>query len=435
MTISRRAEAVVLLIGDYAAFAASLWLALFIRYGGMPSSEILRLHILPFGTMFFLWVVVFYIFDLYGKQTVAFRRRVISRLVRAQVANSVLAVLAFYFIPALVITPRTILFINLFVSLALVLVWRVYASRLLYTGRPEKAMILGSGTELDALRGELAENPAFNFEIIDCELSGARRAGVRTVIADLRDERTEKHSGLLYELMLSGVRIMDARSLYESIYDRVPLSLIREGWFLENISGRSKFAYDAAKRLMDITAAAVLGALSLPLYPFVALAIVLETGRPIFIAQERIGENNRPIRIVKFRSMTANESGAAVVKSAARVTRVGSFLRKTRIDELPQLWNVLAGNLSLIGPRPELPALAEVYRREIPFYDTRHLIKPGLSGWAQIYHEDHPHHGSAVGRTAEKLSYDLYYVKNRSFILDFKIALKTLKTLLSVVGA
>ena len=118
----------------------------------------------------------------------------------------------------------------------------------------------------------------------------------------------------------------------------------------------------------------------------------------------------------------------------AQVTRVGAFLRKSRIDELPQLWNVLKGDLSLIGPRPELPELVKHYTEEIPYYNVRHLIKPGLSGWAQIYHDQHPHHAVATLETKHKLSYDLYYIKNRSFLLDLKIALRTLKTLVTFAG-
>jgi lipopolysaccharide/colanic/teichoic acid biosynthesis glycosyltransferase len=120
---------------------------------------------------------------------------------------------------------------------------------------------------------------------------------------------------------------------------------------------------------------------------------------------------------------------------AEHITRVGKFLRTTRIDELPQLWNVFRGDLSLIGPRPELPELVKLYEKEIPYYNIRHLLKPGLSGWAQLYHKNHPHYRPDVSETRVKLSYDLYYIKNRSLLLDLKIALKTIKTLLSRSGA
>jgi lipopolysaccharide/colanic/teichoic acid biosynthesis glycosyltransferase len=169
--------------------------------------------------------------------------------------------------------------------------------------------------------------------------------------------------------------------------------------------------------------------------PFVAVAIKREGGGPVFIIQERVGQYNRPIRIIKFRSMTGNDTGESALNSSLRVTKVGSFLRRTRIDELPQLWNVLRGDYSLIGPRPELPALVAEYAEKIPYYNARHLLKPGLSGWAQIYHREHPHHGIDIAETQNKLSYDLYYVKNRSLLLDLQIGLKTIRTILSRSGA
>jgi lipopolysaccharide/colanic/teichoic acid biosynthesis glycosyltransferase len=139
-----------------------------------------------------------------------------------------------------------------------------------------------------------------------------------------------------------------------------------------------------------------------------------------------VGKNDRKIKILKFRSMSAKEN--------EKITKIGTILRKTRIDELPQFWNLLTGDLSLIGPRPETPVLVKVYEKELSYYNVRHLIKPGLSGWAQIWQDNPPKYGVNFSDTKVKLSYDLYYVKNRSIILDIKIALKTIKTLLSRGG-
>ena len=137
----------------------------------------------------------------------------------------------------------------------------------------------------------------------------------------------------------------------------------------------------------------------------------------------------------KFRTMKiANDSGKWNSGEKNYVTTIGAFLRKTRLDELPQLWNVVFGDVSLIGPRPEFPDAVKTYENEISYYGIRHLIKPGLSGWAQIYHDNHPHHGIGIAETKEKLSYDLYYMKHRSFILDLQIVLKTIKKLLSIKG-
>jgi lipopolysaccharide/colanic/teichoic acid biosynthesis glycosyltransferase len=181
---------------------------------------------------------------------------------------------------------------------------------------------------------------------------------------------------------------------------------------------------------MDITMAIALTPVVLILAPVISVAILLADGAPVFFRQERVGKGNRPIRLLKFRTMTMETDLAA-----RKVTPLGNILRKTRLDELPQIWNVFLGELSFIGPRPEIPELVRQYVEVIPYYNIRHLITPGLSGWAQVHHEKHPHHRADVVETKAKLSYDLYYLKNRSFVLDVKIALKTIRTLLSRSGA
>ena len=227
---------------------------------------------------------------------------------------------------------------------------------------------------------------------------------------------------------------MDINSLYEDIFDRVPLSLVSYGWFLKNVSLSKSAVYDFCKRTLDVLFAFVLGLISLAFYPFILLAIKMEDRGSVFITQNRIGKNLKLIKIVKFRTMSFNDNESDENKKKNKITKVGAFLRKSRLDEIPQLWSIWRGDLSLIGPRPELPALADIYEKEVPYYNIRHLITPGLSGWAQLYHESHPHQGVNTEETKNKLSYDLYYVKNRSLMLDLKIALKTIKALISRTG-
>jgi len=214
--------------------------------------------------------------------------------------------------------------------------------------------------------------------------------------------------------------------MYENIFDRVPLSLVKYNWFLSNVSLLPKITHDIVRRFFDIIFSIILGLPSLLVYPFVIAAVKFGDKGPVFIIQERVGRDNMPIYIFKFRSMSIYEK--------EKITRVGNILRKTRIDELPQLWNVFKGDLSLIGPRPEIPSLAELYEKEIPYYNIRHFIQPGLSGWAQIHHIKPPKFGVEYDETREKLSYDIYYIKNRSLFLDLYIGLKTIKTLFSRTG-
>jgi len=182
---------------------------------------------------------------------------------------------------------------------------------------------------------------------------------------------------------------------------------------------------------MDLLIALLLFAVTLVVYPFVILAIWFESKTSPFIVQERVGMDNKIIKLYKFRSMTSNDKGKWITDDDNRVTKVGKIIRSSRVDELPQLINVLKGDISLIGPRPDIKGLFDNLENELPYYTIRNVVKPGLSGWAQTHQEIPPH---SLEETKIRLSYDLFYIKNRSFVLDVKIALQTLKTLISRTG-
>ncbi len=449
MRITHRVEAVFLFLGDAAVFYLSLFFVLFLRYGFPFDQLIIKLHFLPFSILFLFWVLGFFIAGLYEQHTLLFQKRLPYRLLRSVSANAVMTALFFYFFPTFLITPRINLALYLIVSSALLLIWRLYGFALFGAREKQPTLLVGSGTELGELATELSGNPYFGVRLVssidvsrlpggagaDEALRCVSAGGVSLIIIDLRNSAVEPILPRLYNLLFSRVQFLDLSKVYEEIFGRIPLSLVKHPWLLGNISPAApRFAYDFLKRLMDIIAASALWLLSLPLYLFVYIAVKLDDRGPLFVFQDRVGQNNRIIRTIKFRTMSRDDAGRAHLQRGNKVTRAGVFLRKTRIDELPQLLNVLRGEMSLIGPRPELPSLVAVYEREVPYYRTRHLIKPGLSGWAQIYHENHPHHAASVFETTVKLSYDLYYLKNRSLFLDLKIALKTIKILLSRSG-
>ncbi len=442
-------EPLILLWGDLGSFVLALWLSLWIRSLGVPSQDLFLTHLLPFSLLFVLWIVVFYIAGLYEKHTVILKSRFPNVLASTQLVNSVLAVVFFYFVPLFGITPKTILFIYLFMSFLLILSWRIYGYPVIGHGRPNNAILIGSGHEMKELLEEVNSNPVYHLNFISSlDLNRAEEHGfwdeiishiyaenVSVIAIDLANKNIEPVLPHLYNLIFSKISFIDMHKIYEDIFNRVPLSLLRYNWFLENISTIPRGGYDILKRLMDILISIPLLAVPVLAYPLIFIAVKLEDGGPIFTHQNRIGQNNRTIRILKFRTMLFNDNGDWRDKGLVnKVTRIGRFLRKTRLDEFPQLWNVLVGDISLIGPRPEFPEAVRQYALEIPYYNVRHLIKPGLSGWAQIYQEGDPHHSVDTFETANKLSYDLYYIKNRSFLLDLKIALRTLKTLASIAG-
>lgn len=445
-----RAETVSLFFGDVIILYGALLLTLFIRYGAsaFDFERMLLLHAVPFSILFALWVFVFFIAGLYEKHTQFLQKQLPQLLSRAIAVNIIVAVLFFYFIPVFKITPRINLFIYLFVSSVLLFMWRRHRLHMLRNGERQPAVIIGSGEEMERIMREINQNPRyrikFNFSIDTNASPGIKAEGIvrrihnekiTLAVVDMHDSRITTLLPHLYDLLFSKVQFIDMYKIYENMFDRIPLSLIRYDWFLEHISLVSpRFTYDFLKRFMDSIVSLLLGIFSLPLYPLVYAAIKLEDGGSLFVIQERIGLGNKIIRTVKFRTMSRDDAGLTELKRGNKTTRVGAFLRRTRIDEIPQLFNVLKGEMSLIGPRPELPALVEIYTREVPHYNIRHLIKPGLSGWAQLYHHTPPKVDANSAETEVKLSYDLYYLKNRSLWLDIKIALKTIKVLVSRSG-
>lgn len=448
MKVVNRKEPWLLLLGDIAVFVISLWVTLLIRSQQIPSLAIFSELFWPFCILFVIWCLVFFIAGLYEKHTIIFKTLLPFRVLNTQIFNGFLAVLFFYLVPYFGVTPKVILFIYIIISLILILSWRIYGQNLFLLKSREKAIILGRGRELSLLLQEVNNNPRYGLDfVVSYDLDKINEAdfqkeiteeikkqNITVVVLDLQNEILKKNFSGFYELLFSQIRFVDINSLYEDIFDRVPLSLVSYNWFLENVSLSQSVTYDVFKRITDAIFAFVLGLISLIAYPFICLAIKLEDHGPVFIIQERIGRNNKLVKIFKFRTMSFNDNENGDNKKINKITKVGGFLRKSRLDEIPQLWNVWKGDLSLIGPRPELPALASIYEKEVPYYNVRHLITPGLSGWAQLYHENHPHQGVNTEETKNKLSYDLYYIKNRSLFLDLKIALKTTKALLLRTG-
>lgn len=452
MSFSYRREPFVLLFGDIFFFTLALWLTLTIRYVAFPNTQLFYDHIIPFSLLFVAWLVIFFISGLYDKHTIVFKNKVSDVIFRAQIVNVLIAATFFFFIPYFGITPKTNLVIYLIVSFLLISIWRIYLFGYIRPRKRQKGVLIGSGKEVEELEKEVNGNSKYHVEFIktidqrkvsnpnDIQtelIEFVTSNNVTVIVANTKCGDQDLLLPLFYNLSFleKNLTILDIGQLYEGIFDRVPISIIQYNWLIENVNKAPNRIYGILKRLMDISIASVLGIFSLILYPFVWIALTLEGGDGVFFIQERIGENNQPIKLIKFRTMTYAHGGVELDGEVENeVTKVGAFLRKTRIDELPQLWNVIGGSLSLIGPRPELLNAAKRYSERIPHYNVRHLVKPGLSGWAQIHHHEHPHHKVDIYETKEKLSYDLYYVKNRSLLLDINIALKTVRILAAFAG-
>jgi sugar transferase (PEP-CTERM system associated) len=239
----------------------------------------------------------------------------------------------------------------------------------------------------------------------------------------------------LLDCKLSGVNVLDLASYFERALGQIRLDSLRVGWLIFGEGFRQGWGRTFVKRLFDIVSASILLLLALPVMIVTALLIGLEDGFPIFYRQERVGLNGRLFSVIKFRSMRKDAESDGKPRWATvnddRTTRVGRIIRKLRIDELPQLYSVLAGDMSLVGPRPERPYFVDQLTRDIPFYAVRHSVKPGVTGWAQVSY----HYGASVDDSIQKLQYDLYYVKNHTLFLDVVVLFETVGVVLTGKGA
>lgn len=446
----RTRELLLLILGDAVCFGAALWITLTVRYAALPTEPLLEAHVGPFMILTGVWIFIFYTAGLYDKHTVFLKKVLASRIVNTQVANIIIAALLFLIIP-FGIAPKTNLVIYLVISIILITTWRLVIFNYFSPKNTHKAILIADGAEAVDLVDEINNNDRYNYSfvrIIDEETALTtpdfaekltaliHDEGVSIVVANPRGEHIERILPQLFDLAFGTFEFtfLDFYRVYEDMFDRVPFSALRYDWFVTHVSQSKSLIYDISKRTIDVVGALILLLPCVIIFPAVVLAIKLQDRGPVFYRTERVGQYNRPIEIIKFRSMTGMDAGTAALATAHTVTPLGRILRKTRIDELPQLINVLRGDLSFVGPRPEMPTLASVYAREIPYYNARHFIKPGLSGWAQINDYDAPRWGVDIERTKSKLSYDLFYLRHRSFLLDLQITIKTLATLVMRTG-
>jgi sugar transferase (PEP-CTERM system associated) len=262
----------------------------------------------------------------------------------------------------------------------------------------------------------------------------ARAIGVKEVVVATDDRRGMPTVQLLH-CKIAGINVVDYLSFWERENSKIDIEALQPSWLIYSDGFRQGIVVDAIKRVFDIAVGLLLLLLTLPLIILGALAVKLDSPGPLLYCQERTGRNGRPFTLLKFRSMQqdAERDGAPrwAQNSDPRVTRVGALIRRFRVDELPQLWNVLRGDMSFVGPRPERPYFVDQLAQSLPFYRERHSVKPGITGWAQV---NYPY-GASLDDARQKLAYDLYYVKNRTIFLDLVILIQTVRVILFGEGA
>jgi len=448
----------ILIIGDYAVLYGALLAALFLRYSQSSEPAPIPQHYIPFAVIFVFWLVTLGSFGLYDLAFMKNGRQFLLRLLRAMGANFVLAILFFYLLPFFEIEPRRNLFLITAAGTIFIFAWRFLFNLFVTRAGVSRVIFLGLNREIVSLAEFLEKNPQLgqkpaalvsidggnasplplpalseNRTIPRVALSNNLASIVKNYSADtivitreIKENRT--FVKMLFEVIPLGASVVEFTSFHEMLTGKIPMSLIEELWFLENLVGSRRRMYEFFKRMLDIALSIAIGAPALILLLPVAIAIKLDSKGPVLFRQKRVGRDGKSFRLIKFRSMVENAEAIDGAKGGgpdARHTRVGAFLRKNYLDELPQIINILRGEMSFIGPRPERPEYVENLKKKIAFYEMRLLVAPGITGWAQIHMEN----DASVEDAPEKMQYDLYYVKNRALTLDLLIALKTAFTL------
>jgi len=450
---------------DVLLMYAALSIALVVRRGSALSFEYLWYHIIHFTPLFGLWLIIFYILGFYRLDRDSNIYNYFKLFTAGLLASGFVSVCYFYINPVANITPKLLLVLLFLIYAALLWIWRyLYEKRWVQNQKYRVGVgFIGITKEVEQIVRELNHHPLlgcdarffFDLNPDDCTHAGAdedapsaysdgkiRRISdislIRPVIQEtnvdllvMATEQTDLSPHLiraLYGLLDIKVRFMRLPDFYELIFRRVPINAINESWFLEHIDLKAAIPYETIKAISDRILAFLMLLISLPFFPFIALGIKMESKGPIFFKQERMGRNGKPFTMIKFRTMREEGNDFSPTEEGdGRITKFGAFLRSTRIDEIPQVLNILKGEMSFIGPRPERPEIARRMAEAIPYYQQRHLLKPGVTGWDQVCGE---YHSPSIADTKKKLQYDLYYLKNISFSLDFSILCKTIMTML-----
>jgi exopolysaccharide biosynthesis polyprenyl glycosylphosphotransferase len=461
----------ILLLGDLIASGSAMAASIFVWYqfsiyrlmeGGLTRGRAERLISIEVPFWFYLLPLIWLLLmvESYEPHTAASWRKTLRGIAVAPIVG----ILGYSLLFTINLDPDSLprIAVGAFLILAslLTLAWRAIYIRL-YTssGRMRRAVIVGAGKagrSLVDIYGRLSPPPFILLGFVDDDqlkqgtsTNGFPVMGTSDMLLVLIEEyrisdivvaingeiKGETFQNIL-DAQERGVEVTRMQILYEEMTGRVPIEHLESDWVIRSFVDQVRVSgvYELFKRFMDIAGGLVGLLVSVIIFPFVALGIVIESGFPIFYSQLRLGRGGSVFRIYKFRTMKQNAEADGEARLAAendpRVTRVGNFLRRTRLDEMPQFWSVMGGEMSLVGPRAERPELVAEFQKQIPFYRARLLVKPGLTGWAQINYG----YVANVKETAVKLEYDLYYIKHRTLTMDFQIVLRTIGTVLRRTG-
>jgi len=420
----------LIVFGDFLSFLISFLLLIFIRFKSNDYLFAINLHTFPFIILYLCWVLIFYIFGLYDLVTIRPTIPYFKRWIIALLCSFAIGIILFYFVPIFGISPK----VNLVIQVALFGFFSFLFRRIIYSifakTLTEPAILVGESETLLELEKTIKENPQIGLRIIkhfkNTKDIDAHLEEIKNPVIIL-DKNTEASEESVLNLYKKGVTIIDTAKAYEKYLFKIPVAYIDMSFIIDNVNARKNILYTSFIFITDRIFAILLLIITSPFLIISFIFIYLHDKGPIFYAQKRVGLNGKIFRLYKLRSMIidSEKDGAKWCTGPvdARITPVGQVIRKLHIDEIPQMINILKGDISLVGPRPERPEFVTPLEGTIPHYNLRHIIRPGFTGWAQIKYG----YARSKEDSKEKFEYDLYYIKNRNIFLDLGIVLRTIQ--------
>ncbi len=411
-------------LGDALALAGSFLITIFISFPNDFQHQI-NLHTGPFILMYITWLLVIYIFNLYDNHNIRPTVLTLQKIALALLVSGLIGIAMFYLFPIFEITPKSNLIVNLLSFGILFIGWRRICFNIISGQLVEKVAILGTREEAMEIFKTLSQKNSVGYKAVSIsnlidEILAFDSKISKIIIAQNIDTDT------LMKITKRGLQTITLLKAYEEVFEKIPVSLMDDNMTVSILSKDKNFFYKLTIRFTSIIVALIIILVTLPITLISGILIKIEDGRKIFYKQKRVGKDSEHFLIWKLQSMKQNaEKNGAVwaEEKDSRITKFGKILRKLHIDEIPQMINVLKGDINLVGPRPERPEFVEKLEKEIPYYFLRHSITPGFTGWAQIKYR----YARTVDDSQSKFEYDLYYLKNRNIFLDFGIIIKTIQ--------
>jgi exopolysaccharide biosynthesis polyprenyl glycosylphosphotransferase len=415
----------MLFLGDIVSLIIGFAAMILVRFDIHAQQAFIFQQAILFGWLFVVWVVIFFVFDLYNLRRVNPNPRNIGLLLSSMSVNVLVGIIFFYFFSRNGITPKTNLALVGLFSLFLLIAWRRFFYHLFTVRFTRSIATIGTSPHITELQSELKKHPHFGAHTIHWNMLSEAVADrpIDILIAEHADPQVLLH--LSKALKAETLTLMES---YETFFGKIPLSLITDEKAITIMTRHDNKATHFFYRVVEIVFASAVLIITSPFLLVAILARLIEDGTPLFFNHARVGKNGRLFNVYKLRSMKkdAEKEGAQWADhNDTRITPLGTILRKTHIDEVPQMINIIKGDIALVGPRPERPEFVSQLEQHIPYYFLRHTIRPGFTGWAQIKYR----YARSVDDAQEKFEYDMYYLKNRNPLLDLGIVLKTLQVI------